>query len=80
MKHREEDRVLHHQGLILHVAVAAVVVGAEAAKAEAAVEAEVVAEVETAAIHANRTFASEHRPPTGPKSPQEAVHFHMRTR
>jgi hypothetical protein len=50
------------------------------AEAEAAVEAEVVAEVETAAIHANRTFASEHRPPTGPKSPQEAVHFHMRTR
>ena len=39
MKHREEDRVLHHQGLILHVAVAAVV--AEAAKEEDAVEAEV---------------------------------------
>lgn len=49
MKHREEDRVLHHQGLILHVAVAAVEVVAEAAEAEAVVEAE-VAEGEEAKV------------------------------
>ena len=46
MKHREEDQVLHHQGLILHAAVVVVEVVAEVAEAKAAVEAEVAEEEE----------------------------------
>ena len=49
MKQREEVRVLHHQGLILHVTVAAVGVVAEAAEVEAVVEAEVAEEEEAKA-------------------------------
>lgn len=50
MKQREEDRVLHQQGLIRHEAVAAVEVVAEAAGVEAAGEAEVAEEEEEAEV------------------------------
>lgn len=65
MKHREEDRVLHHQGLILHVAVAAVGVVAEAAEAEAAVEEEVAEDEEEVEVALRTTLQLLQTPQNG---------------